>query len=188
VGLDVNAVIKKAVNEAVRAERKHFDAAIKKAVADAIEAGRTQAQQRPKDTYKATERRLYAYPDLKDKIENDLSYMYELKEHGLGSRSTDVVRFQKAGVRLSHEELVEGIIQDYTARIADTQFEIAAIDKALNALKDDEYYKIIELKYFQGKSPEEMAKECKCDPSTVWRNQRRLVQRIALRLYGVDAL
>ena len=35
---------------------------------------------------------------------------------------------------------------------------------------------------------EEIAEKIHCDPTTVWRNRKRLIQRLAVRLYGVDAV
>ena len=43
-------------------------------------------------------------------------------------------------------------------------------------------------KYIQRMNDEDIAEKIHCDPSTVWRNRKRLVQRVAVRLYGVDAV
>ena len=53
---------------------------------------------------------------------------------------------------------------------------------------DDEYYPIIRMKYFEGKTDEEIAPEIPCDPSTVRRNKSRLIRRIAVKLYGAQAV
>ena len=41
---------------------------------------------------------------------------------------------------------------------------------------------------FKELTDEEIAGEIHCDATTVWRNRKRLVQRLAVRLYGADAL
>ena len=186
--MNIEAVIKKTVNEAIKADRKDKDAFIKKVIKEAMEAGRRQEQKRVTNTYKATERRLYAYPDLKDKIESDQDYMYDIATYGLGDHSADIIRFQKCGVRLSDNEIIQGIIQDYTAKIAESQHEIKVIDTALAPLKSDPYFRVIPGKYFEGFNDNELAAELFCDPSTVRRNRSKLVNRLAIRLYGVDAL
>lgn len=186
--MNIEAVIKRTVNEAIKADHKDNDVFLKKAIKEAMEAGRIQEQKRVTNAYKATERRLYAYPDLMDKIESDQDYMYDIATYGLGDHSADIIRFQKNGVRLSEHEIEQGIIQDYTAKIADSQHEIKEMDAALSPLTSDPYYRVIPGKYFEGLNDNELATELFCDPSTVRRNRSKLVNRLAIRLYGVEAL
>lgn len=165
-----------------------IEAIIKKAVIEAIEAGRKLSEQKPKDAFKATERRLYALPDLREKVKRDRERLEELQEHGLRSRSNDIIRFQKSGRRISDEELLEGLIQDLKATIAADEYEIKTIEDALAPLTSDPYFRTVTGRYFDNLTDEEIAKEIPCDPATVWRNRGRLVTRLAVRLYGVDAL
>lgn len=55
-----------------------FDAIIQKAV----NAGRAQGMSIAKDAYKATERRLYALPVLRQKVEDDKEKLEQIKTHG----------------------------------------------------------------------------------------------------------
>lgn len=151
-------------------------------------AGRHQAEQIPVDAYKNTERRLYALPDLKEKVERDKAYIEDLQLHGRGRHSADIIRFKKAGVRLDESEIVAAITHDYTAKIARNEYEIETVESALASMENDQYFKTITLKYFLNQSEEEIAKEMHCDKSTASRNRTRLVKRLAVRLYGVDAL
>lgn len=161
---------------------------IERAVGKAIEAGRRQAEQKPSDTYKATERRLYALPDLKEKVEKDSQYLEYISEHGLPGHSNDLIRFQKAGVRLEQEDIEEAVVQDLKAQIAANKFEIKIIEDALAPLTSDPYFRSVSGRYFDHLSDEEIGKEIPCDPRTVRRNRGRLVRRAAVRLYGVDAI
>lgn len=168
-------------------ESVDFETIIKKAVAEGYQAGLNQAEQQVKNTYKATEHRLYAYPDIKELIEQEKAYLKDLQDYGLRRHSQDILRFRKSGSRLKPEDMLEAIIQDYIAKIAASQHEIDVIDRALEGLKTDQYFRIIELRYFKQMGREEVGIEMNCDTSTVWRNQKRLVQRMAVRLYGVYA-
>lgn len=161
---------------------------IRQAVSEGIEAGRRQAEQSTKNAYRETERRLYALPDLKDKIEKDKAYLEDFKKYGPSGRSADIIRFQKSGVRLSEEDIKSAIIQDYTARIAANEFEIKTVEEALAPLTRDTYFLALSGKYFKNFSDEIIADRLHCDPRTVRRNRGRLVSRTAVRLYGVDAL
>lgn len=54
--------------------------------------------------------------------------------------------------------------------------------------REDPYYLTIELKYFDNVKDADAALRLRCDPATVRRNRRRLVRRLALRLYGVECI
>jgi hypothetical protein len=153
-----------------------------------IIATRLDCLQTPKDVYNATEKRLYAYPVIKAKIENDM----DLLERYLGgekpSKSSWFTRFQKSGVRLSDEEILDTLIEDMRAKIAANQYEIETIDKALEFIKADQYANIISCLFFEGKTIAQTCEEVPCERSTVFRQKARLVQRLAIFLYGVEAV
>ena len=138
-----------------------------------------------KDASKATERRLYAVPDLLAKLKDDEGELEKARKGGLKERSYSVPR---SGVRLTPEEILEAVVIDLEAAIAATRHELEALDKALASIRDDPYYLAVDGKYIQRLTDEEIAEQIHCDPTTVWRNRKRLVQRVAVRLYGVEAV
>lgn len=164
-----------------------IDAIIEKAVQRGILLGKRQAEQRPKDIYKATETRLYALPDLESKVARDKQYLEEFS-YSPKRHSTDIVRFQRSGSRLSIDDIEKAIKQDRQAQIAADEFEIRTIKEALASLEKDSYYRVIPGRYFEDKSDDEMAKELHCEDRTIRRNRGRLVHRIAIKLYGASAL
>ncbi len=189
--VDIDSTIRKAVNQAYEAGKKsiNLDRTIRKAVNEAVseayEAGWRQAEKAPSDAFKATERRLRAMPDLRDKLEADKERLQNLTIQG---HSKDIIRFQRSGRRLSNEELLEALAQDLRATIAANEHEIKTMETALEPLQIDEYYPVIEMKYWEQKSDDEIAVRMNCDPRTVRRNKSRLVRRLAVRLYGVNAI
>ena len=154
----------------------------------AVAAGRLSAERAPANAYEATERRLYAVPDLRAKLEDDREELEDTRRYGLKERSHSITRFFKSGVRLTPEEIMEAVIIDLEAAIAATSHELEALDKALASIRDDPYYLAVDGKNIQRMTDEEIAEQIHCDPSTVWRNRKRLVQRVAVRLYGVEAV
>ena len=78
-----------------------WDALIQKAV----NAGRIQGTAMAKDTYKATERRLYALPILYEKVKEDKERLEEIKTQGTPQHSKGIVRYSRTGIRLSPEEI-----------------------------------------------------------------------------------
>lgn len=162
--------------------------AIKAAVDAGLKAGIIHAEATAKDAYKATERRLYAYPDLVSKIVDDKERLDEWQTHGAPGRSQSIVRYSKSSVRVDPDEMLEGMIQDLRARIEIDEYEIATLDKALSSISGDSYYLSVKGKYLDNMDDETIAEAIHCDASTVRRNRGRLVRRLAVKLYGAGAV
>ena len=94
----------------------------------------------------------------------------------------------KNGLRLSPEEIKEALIMDMEAGIAADKFELEIMDRALSHIAADEYYLTVTGRYLEGLSNEQIAERIPCELSTVWRNRKRLVQQLAVMLYGAAAV
>lgn len=154
----------------------------------AVEAGRISAERSARDAFKATERRLYALPVLRRKLEDDRERLEELKTYGPRGRSKSIVRFNKNNPRLSPEEIYEALLMDMEATIASDEYEIEAMEKALAQISGDEYYVTVTGRYIDDLPDDRVAELIPCDTTTVWRNRKRLVQRLAVWLYGAEAI
>ena len=154
----------------------------------AVEATRVASERSVKDAYRATERRLYALPDIRAKLKDDKESLAEVKEHGVRNRSHSVTRFLKSGVRLSPEEALAAVLMNLEAEIAADEHEIDVMERALASIADDEYYATVTGKYIDRLTDAQIAEAIQCDASTVWRNRKRLVQRLSVRLYGAEAV
>ena len=163
---------------------------IDQAVAKALAAGRLSVTQGQKDAYKTTERRLYALPVIRAKLEEEREELAQLtgSERELPSRSADIIRFQRSGLRLSKEDILAARITDLECRIASKEHEIKEMERALEQAANDYYYLTIAMKYFDGTVDEDVAAILHCDPSTIRRNRSRLVRIIAVWLYGPEAI
>lgn len=161
---------------------------IEKIIQRAVEAGRAAGRKQTEDTYKATERRLYALPVLIKKVEDAQLRLKELEQTGAPGRSKDVIRFARSGVRVSPEEILDTLVADIKASIAADEYEIETMRKALQLIEDDTYYPAVKGKYIEGLSDEKIAAAVSCDPSTVRRNRGRLVRTLAVWLYGAGAV
>jgi len=154
----------------------------------AVNAQRIAGERQARDTFVATEKRLYAYPILKLKVQNDREKIQEIQQHGVPGKSKMVVRFLKSGNRLTPDEIKDALIQDIEAQIAENEAEIVEIDRALGVIAGDPYEEIVRQKYFFGKNIEEIAATIFIDPRTVARHRSRLIERIAVFLYGKTAV
>lgn len=153
-----------------------------------VAATRLSCAREPREVFKATEKRLYAYPVLQAKIKDDEEMLEEISRHGLHERSKSITRFIKSGVRLEPDEIKEAVLLDLRATIDGDKYEISRVDKALEQIADDEYRDIIRYKYFEQKSDEEIADLIHCAPRTVRAHKSRLVGRLSVFLYGAGAL
>jgi DNA-directed RNA polymerase specialized sigma24 family protein len=144
-----------------------------------------------KEYFKFTEKRLYAYMTLLENIkryEKDKEDL-EKESHCYGSqKSKDIVRMQMSGVRLSPEEILHGRILNLERKKQIDVTEIQEIQRALDVIKNDKYYMIIELKYFEKYNDTQIAQEMHCDESTVKRRKNKLVREMMLSLYGAVVL
>lgn len=140
------------------------------------------------EAYKSTERRLRALFDLQEKVEHDKERLAEYEAGIVRGRSKDIVRFSKSGSRVSPEEKLDALKQDLAARIAADEYEIEQVETALKVIESDQYYMTVYNRYVLQESDDDIAAQIHCDASTVRRRRGILVRRLAVRLYGVDAI
>ena len=84
--------------------------------------------------------------------------------------------------------MLEAMIRDLRARIAADEYEVETLGRALKDIADDPYFLSVKGKFLDGMTDDRIAETIPCDPSTVRRNRGRLVRKIAVLLYGVEAL
>ncbi|MCX4371626.1 MAG: sigma-70 region 4 domain-containing protein [Dysosmobacter sp.] len=170
------------------AQGKQKKPTVDEVISKAVIATRLSCAREPKDVFKATEKRLYAYPVLQAKIKDDEEMLEEIEQYGLRGRSKSITRFIKSGIRLEPDEIKEAVMLDLRATIDGDKYEISRIDKAIEQIADDEYRDIIRYKYFEQKSEDEIADLMHCAPRTVRAHKSRLVWRLSVFLYGAGAL
>ncbi len=89
----------------------------------------------------------------------------------------------------NYENFKESIILFDDERISVTKRFITIINEALDKLKNSEvYYELIPMKYFQGKSHEEIAEHFHCDISTISRQKKKLIERLRSILFSDDVI
>lgn len=136
----------------------------------------------------AAERRLYALPTLRKKLEDDTEYLAQLQTVGAPERSRCIVRNSRGGRRLDKDEILEALINDIKSKIEADRHEIRTMEDALCEIDSDEYYPVIDCKYFRRMKDADIAEMLFCDPTTVWRNRKRLLDRLIVRLYGAAGI
>ena len=173
----------------MRLSKKDMEA-IEAIARQVMNEGVSKGKKSAKSRYKQTESRLYAYPILKQNIKRYRADIEDIKHEDM-RKSHDFVLFMSNSGRspeIDIEDLRAGKILLAEQKIARDEKEIEEIDAALQTIKEDPYYKIISMHYFDGREQDVIMEACHCTETTLWRNRKALISRINVALYGADAL
>ena len=141
-----------------------------------------------KDYFKETEKLLYNYPVLKLKVEEDEKFLYnpDASAEPEQRKSKDIIRFSGNGG--GHGLDIDRYTISIKSSMMRTRQEVKRIERALETIKSDKYYEVIDLKYFKEMTMESIAEYLKCEDKTVRRNKNRLLNKLKIMLFGADAL
>lgn len=143
-----------------------------------------------KNWAKMTMKRLYSYPILKANIERYRKDIDDIRKEDMGKSKSimefhgDIREWEKPDV----EDLRAAKIHTVEMKIDRDTREVREIEVALDSVRADQYYPIIEMKFFQHMTHEEIADKIPCGVTTVSRQLGRLLDIINVTLYGADAL
>lgn len=151
-------------------------------------ARQTMQPEEGKEYFRETEKLLYNYPILKLKVEEDEKFLFnpDATAETEQRKSKDIIRFSGTGG--GHGLDIDRYTIGVKSSMMRTRQEVKRIERALSTIKDDKYYEIIEMKYFQEMTMESMAAYFDCDEKTIRRNKNRLINRLKIMLFGADAL
>lgn len=141
-----------------------------------------------KSAYAKTEQLLYNYRGFQKIVREREAEIEDIRKYGVPKKGGVVVEYGGGGsgtVRgiVLPEETVEAAVANVERSVQSTRQAIALIDKALEGLKTDPYYCILEMRYFDGRTQEDIAVSLKCTQSTVSANKGRLVRELSMRLF-----
>lgn len=161
---------------------------VAKAVIKALEGKNVNANPKTEKTaYQQTEQLLYNYLGLKRIVEERKQEIADLRKYGVPKKCGGVTEYvQKGGLPggiVLEEESVESAVANVQRSVEGTVAVIVLIDKCMAALKTDPYYPILEMRYFEGRTQEDIAIALGCNQATIARNKSRLVKELAMRLF-----
>lgn len=137
--------------------------------------------------YQKTESLLYNYCGFKKIVQQRMQEIEDLKKYGVPQRSVDIVKYSPSSGTVQGtvlpEESVEKAVQRVEESIVDTVQAIDLVDKGMVALKNDPYYKVLEMRYFEGRSQEDIAMVFNCSQATISNNQSRLVRELSMKIF-----
>lgn len=141
-----------------------------------------------KTAYQKTEQLLSNYRAFKKIIAERMLEIENIRKYGAPQRSTSIVEYTPGtggtvqGLVLP-EDSVESAVRTVQASVQGTVQAVALIDKSMAALRSDPYYRILEMRYFEGRTQEDIALEFNCSQVTISNNNGRLVKELAMRIF-----
>lgn len=165
---------------------------ISKAVVTALEGKIVNANPKPgiasKSAYAKTEALLYSYNNFQKIVAERMQEIEDLQKYGVPGKSsmTGAERVQSSNVVkgiVLPEESVEAAVRNVERSVEGTVQAIALINKCMAALKNDPYYKVLEYRYFEGRTQEDIALEFGVSQVTISNNKNRLVRELSMRLF-----
>ncbi len=143
-----------------------------------------------KSPFQKTETILYDYNNYLDAINDKYEQIEEIRAEGMPKKSTSVSIYSSHSSFDSRSEDEKSLekIEDIEKSIIVTKALVSSIEAVLEGLKKDKYYKIIEMKYFEGKKRDEIVEYFGVDASTINRNKNRLIKILQIRLFSDETI
>jgi RNA polymerase sigma factor (sigma-70 family) len=141
-----------------------------------------------KSAYQQTEALLYNYLNFKKIINQKKQEIEDIKKYGVLQGGSAVVMY--GGNKSGHpqgivldEERKASAIKNIEKSMESTVQAIALIDSCMKTLVNDPYYKVLEMRYFEGRTQEDIAVEFNCSQQNIAYHKSRLVKELSIKLF-----
>ncbi|NRT34019.1 hypothetical protein [Clostridium beijerinckii] len=184
----VNNSLKKEKNTPVNVNKTIEKTAIETAKAIVAELRVQNMIKKELSYYKKVELLLYNYENLKDAIKQKDEEIRHIERYGLPQASGSIVVYQTSGGGISPEDRYLQLIDKYKVEKIETQRDLTRIENALDKIREDKYFDIIQFKYLnlqkdKLETDERIAEKLNKDQSTVTRNRKRLMNKLITILF-----
>ena len=171
-----------------------FASLVANAVVDALEKknitsiGNASANGKVEKTaYQKTEQLLYNYNGFKRIVKERMDEIEEIKKYGVPKATSfggNIVG--KGGTPhgiVLEEESVDIAVANVLKSVQGTVDALALIDKCMKSLEPDPYYDILRMRYFDGRTQEDIAAYYGVSQVSISKNKNRLVKELSIRLF-----
>lgn len=137
--------------------------------------------------YAAAEKRLSELSLVRARLEDEKEELAELENLGVEALrhcSASLVSILRPGMRVEPEEVHAMQMARLRSRINADEREVTKMTNAMECLKTDPLFQLLELRYTRGMNDTDIADKLLCDRSTVLRHRKALITKLAARLYG----
>jgi DNA-directed RNA polymerase specialized sigma subunit len=160
--------------------------------ADSVGISKPAPKKSEKTAFQKTEQLLFNYLGFKRIVAERQQEIADIRRYGVPQQCGTVgerVHSSRSvqGIVLP-EESVEAAVRSVEASVQTTVQAIAMIDKGMATLKHDPYYEVLEMRYFEGRTLEDIGIYFGCDHTTISRNKNRLVKELSMRLFPDEVI
>ena len=137
--------------------------------------------------YKRLELLLYNYENLKEAVKQKEEAIKELEIYGLPEKSKSIVMYSSVGGNSQADRYAE-LKEKYRIEKMETERTLKRIDNALDKIRDDKYFNIIQYKYLSTEeekisTDDKLAEILNKDRTTIVRNRKRLINKLSIILF-----
>ena len=139
--------------------------------------------------FQKTEKLLSELSLLKGAIDSKNMLIEDLKKEGISIQKKETgVNVQASKVYLSELEKVENKIEKLEEEIARIGNVVNMVERALDTIKNDKYYKIIEMKYFDELTFEHISEKLNISVITAKRYKNKMIRQLQLVIFSDDVI
>lgn len=161
---------------------------VKEAVKTTLEElgiGKQEVKQE-RNAYQKTELLLWNYKGFKKVIADKKEQIEEIRKHGVPHKG-GAVHSYGGNALVSEMRTEEEAVEDAVTAIKHSMREVVnvvnMIDNAMANLKNDPYYNILEMRYFEGMGQEDIGKALKCTQPNVSYHKNRLIRELSVQMF-----
>ncbi|NWO18183.1 DUF1492 domain-containing protein [Leptotrichia sp. oral taxon 223] len=139
--------------------------------------------------FQKTEKLLSELALLKGAIDSKNMLIEDLKKEGISIQKKETgVNVQASKVYLSELEKVENKIEKLEEEIARIKNVVNMVERALDTIRNNKYYDIIEMKYFDELTFEHISEKLNISVITAKRYKNKMIRQLQLVIFSDDVI
>ena len=139
--------------------------------------------------FQKTEKLLSELALLKGAIDSKNMLIEDLKKEGISIQKRETgVNVQSSKVYLSELEKVENRIEKLQEEIVRIENVVNMVERALDTIKNNKYYDIIEMKYFDDLTFEHISEKLDISVITAKRYKNKMIRQLQLVIFSDDVI
>ena len=139
--------------------------------------------------FQKTEKLLSELSLLKGAIDSKNMLIEDLKKEGISIQKKETgVNVQSSKVYLSELEKVENRIENLQEEITRIENVVNMVERALGTIRNNKYYDIIEMKYFDDMTFEHISEKLNISVITAKRYKNKMIRQLQLVIFSDDVI
>ena len=139
--------------------------------------------------FQKTEKLLSELSLLKGAIDSKNMLIEDLKKEGISIQKRETgVNVQSSKVYLSELEKVENRIEKLQKEIVRIENVVNMVERALDTIRNNKYYDIIEMKYFDDLTFEHISEKLDISVITAKRYKNKMIRQLQLVIFSDDVI